>query len=189
MSAMWSQRDLTRARAALLFGVCGAVSSQFVNLEGWGLYVLPVPFGILAAWLCIGRLGPGVALVILDAAVWQPALRIPDWLSTNPIITRPTVLSVSLAGLVGGLGVSVATALCQRRLPTVRAVGMCAITGSVCGLPFLCWRPGVWWISVGGFTTPWWVWAIAVLCFSIWQAAVGVCLWHGFRLGKADRVT
>ena len=33
--AMWSQSGIRWAHAALLFGVCGAASSQLINLDGW----------------------------------------------------------------------------------------------------------------------------------------------------------
>lgn len=85
-----------------------------------------------------------------------------------------------LAGLVGGLGVSLATALVKRHAPAMRAVGICALAGGVCGLPF------AWWL-IAGNQAPIPDRAFAALCFAIWQAAVGVCLWGGFRLGKPER--
>ncbi|MGB7758726.1 MAG: hypothetical protein WBL61_02800 [Bryobacteraceae bacterium] len=182
--AMWSQSSIRWAHAALLFGVCGAVSSQLVNLDGWstwGNYLLPIPFGIFAAWLCVGRLAPGIALVILDAAVWQLAYRTAHWLATDgPVLQR--IAAMYLAGLIGGLGVSVAAALVKREAPPMRAVGISALAGGVCGLPF------AWWVIVGN-QVPIPEWAFITLCFAIWQAAVGVCLWQGFRLGKPEPAT
>ena len=177
--AMWSQSSIRWAHAALLFGVCGAVSSQLINLDGWstwGFYLLPIPFGILAAWLCVESIVPGIALVILDAAVWQLAYRMARWLATDgPTVQR--IAAMYLAGLVGGLGVSLATALCQRRVPPMRSVGMGALAGGVCGLPF------AWWV-IAGDHVPLPEWAFITLCFAIWQAAVGVCLWRGFGAGR-----
>jgi len=176
--AMWSQSGIRWAQAALLFGVCGAASSQLVNLEGWstwGFYLLPIPFGIAAAWLCVGRLAPGIELVIVDAAVWQLAYRMAHWFATDgPPLQR--VAAMYLAGLVGGLGVSLATALAKRQAPGMRAVGIGALTGGVCGLPF------AWWV-IAGDRVPIPEWAFWTLCFAIWQAAVGVCLWRGFGAG------
>jgi hypothetical protein len=179
--AMLSQSSIRWAHAALLFGVCGAASSQLVNLDGWstwGFYLLPIPFGIAAAWLCLGSMVPGIVLVILDAAVWQLAYRMAHWFATDgPALKR--VAAMYLAGLVGGLGVSVATALCKRQPPAMRAVGIGALAGGVGGLPF------AWWV-IAGDQVPIPDWAFPLLCFTIWQAAVGVCLWQGFRLGKAE---
>jgi len=176
---MWSQSSIRWAHAALLFAVCGAASSQVLNLDDWASYVLPVPFGIVAAWLCVGRVAPGIALVILDAVVWQLAYRIAvKFGADGPTLQR--IAAMYLAGLVGGLGVSLATALVKRHAPAMRAVGICALAGGVCGLPF------GWWLD-GGKQAPIPGWAVAALCFAIWQAAVGVCLWGGFRLGKPER--
>ena len=123
---MWSQSSIRWAHAALLFAVCGAASSQVLNLDDWASYVLPVPFGIVAAWLCVGRVAPGIALVILDAVVWQLAYRIAvKFGADGPTLQR--IAAMYLAGLVGGLGVSLATALVKRHAPAMRAVGICAL--------------------------------------------------------------
>ena len=179
---MWSQSSVRWAHAALLFGVCGAASSQLVNLEGWstwGFYLLPILFGILAAWLCVGRIAAGIELVVVDAAVWQLAYRMAHWFATDgPTLKR--VAAMYLAGLVGGLGVSVAAALAKRKAPAMRAVGFGALAGGICGLPF------AWWV-IAGQDVPIPDWAMSPLCFALWQAAVGVCLWNGFRLGKQEK--
>jgi len=158
--------------------VCGAASSQLVGLGDWGGYVFPIPFGILAAWLCMGSVSRGVVSVILNAIVWQLAYRTAVGLAADgPTLQR--VVGIYLAGLVGGLGVSLVTALSKRQAPAMRAVGMGALAGGVCGLPF------AWWvISANHAPIP--EWALSTMCFAIWQAAVGVCLWQGFRLGKPE---
>ncbi len=179
MNAMWSQRNLGWAQAALLFGVCGAASSQLLNLDDWGTYLLPIPFGILAAWLLVGGIVPGICLVVLDAAVWQAAYRLAiRFAEGGPTVQR--VAAMYLAGLVGGLGVSLAAAICQRRAPSMRSVGITALAGGFCGLPF------AWWV-ISGKDVPIPDWAFSTLCFTLWQAAVGVCLWHGFRLKEVSR--
>ena len=177
IDAMWSRRNIGWAQAALLFGVCGAASSQLSNLNDWGTYLLPVPFGVVAAWLLVEGIVPGVCLVVLDAAVWQAAYHLATRFGDEgPTVQRVAVMY--LAGLLGGLGVGVAAALCQRRVPSMRAVGMGALAGGVGGLPF------AWWL-ISGNQAPIPEWAFSILCFAIWQAAVGVCLWRGFRLGKS----
>jgi len=165
---MWAQRNIGWARAALLFGVCGAASCHLLDLGDWANYVFPIPFGLLAAWLSVGSVAPGIALVVLDAVVWQAAYH----LATRFGAEGPTVQRVAalyLAGLVGGLGVSLATALCQRRAPAIRGTGIVALAGAVCGLPF------AWWV-ISGNQAPIPDWAFSTLCFTIWQAAVGACL-------------
>jgi len=174
---MWSRNNLSWQQAALLFGVCGAASSRMMDLGDWGSYALPIPFGMLAAWICVRSIGPGIALVVLDALVWQAALKLAVGYGTDgPTLQR--VAALYLAGLVGGLGVGLAAALCQRRVPEIRSLGIAALAGGVCGLPF------AWWV-ISGNEVPIAEWAYTTLCFSIWQAAVGVCLWYGFRQEKS----
>ena len=179
--AMWSQSSVRWARAALLFGVCGAASSQLINLDGWstwGNFLLPIPFGIAAAWLCVERIVPRIELVILHAAVWQLAYRMAHLFATDgPPLQRVVVMC--LAGLVGGLGVSLTTAFVKRQAPAMRAVGISALAGAVCALPF------AWWV-IAGDQVPIPEWAFWTLSFALWQGAVGVCLWQGFRAGKLD---
>ena len=165
---MWSRTNIGWARAALLFGVCGAASSQLLNLGDWAYYALPIPFGVLAAWLTVESVASGIALVVLDAAVWQVALRLATRFGTDgPTLQR--VAALYLAGLVGGLGVSLATAVCQQREPAIRGTGIAALAGAVCGLPF------AWWL-IAGNQAPIPEWAFSTLCFALWQAAVGACL-------------
>ena len=181
---MWSRSNFHWAHAALLFGVCGAASAQLINLDGWsawGNFLLPIPFGVLAAWLCVGRLVPGIELVLLDAAVWQLAYRVAHRLATDgPDAQR--VLAMCLSGLVGGVGVSLATALAKRQAPGLRPAIVSAVAGGVCGLPF-----GLWLISGHDFPVP--ELASFTLCVAIWQAGVGVCLWQGFRRGEPAQAT
>jgi len=174
-----SQSSVRWAHAALLFGACGAASSQlFDHLGDWGVFVFPIPFGLAAAWITVGSVVPGLALVILDAAVWLIAFRMAAALAANGS-TLQTIVGIYLAGLIGGLGVGLATALVMRQAPAMRAVGMGALAGGVCGLPF------AWWV-IAGNQVPIPEWAFSTLCFTIWQAAVGVCLWRGFRVGKPE---
>jgi hypothetical protein len=178
---MRSQRNIGWAGAALLFGLCGAASSLLSSLghsSNWGngsLCVLPVPFGVVAAWLCVESAAAGVALVALDAAVWQLAF-LSGAVVAEGAAPQP-VLGMCLAGFLGGLGVSLAAALCQRREPARRSLGISAFAGAVCGLPFA-------WSVVFENRTEVPAWATSLASFVLWQAVVGVCLWHGFRLGK-----
>jgi len=175
--AMWSQGSIRWAQAALLFSVCGAASSQLFALGKWGDYLLPIPFGMLAAWLCVGRAAAGLALVVLDGLVWQLALRTAVELGTQGATGRK-VFAMCLAGLIGGLGVTLATALSKRQAPSVSSLGTGALTGAICGLPF------AWWL-VAGNQAPIPEWALTLLSFGIWQGAVGLSLWRSFGLGKS----
>jgi hypothetical protein len=123
-------------------------------------------------------LAPGIALVVLDAAVWQLAYRMALGLASDgPVVKR--LAAMYMAGLVGGLGVSLAAALVKREAPPMRAVGIGALAGGICGLPF------TWWV-IAGHDLPIPEWAFITLCFTLWQGAVGVCLWRGFRVGKVE---
>jgi hypothetical protein len=176
---MWSRRNVGWANAALLFGVCGAASSQLFEL-GRESYLVPIPFAVVTALLCVRRVVPGIVLVILDFAIWQLAYRTAIDLATDGP-TAPRVGGICFAGLVGGLEVSLAVGLCKLGVPAVRTVALSALAGAVCGLPF------AWWV-IFSVQAPHEL-SFSVTCFAIWQAAVGVCLWHGYRLGKPDRET
>ena len=173
---MPSQSSVRWAHAALLFGVCGAASCRLFDLGDWAGYVFPIPFGLVAAWICVGGILPRLALVILDALVWQLAYRMAVALAADGPTLKRTV-GVYLAGLAGGLGVSLATAIVKRQAPAIRAIGICALAGAVCGLPF------AWWL-ISGNQAPIPDWAFSTFCFAVWQASVGVCLWQSFRLGR-----
>lgn len=176
--AMQSQRGISWVQAALLFSVCGMVSSQLGNLEGWGAYLLPIPFGILAAWLLVGRVGAGFALVVLDALVWQLAYRAAMALDEAKL---PGGVVFCLAGLIGGLGVTLAAALSKRQAPPMSSLVVGALTGAICGLPF------AWWFGAGN-QGPIPEWALNLLCYGIWQGAVGLSLWRSFGKSQAQKL-
>ncbi len=178
---MWSQSRIRWIYTALLFGACGAASCQLIRLDGWstwGNFLLPIPFGVLAAWLCVGGIVPRIELIILHAAVWQLAYRMAHLLASDGSPLE-RVVAMYLAGLVGGLGVSLAAAFVKRQAPGIRALGITGLAGGVCALPF------GWWV-IAGHDVPIPELAFFTLCFALWQGAVGVCLWQGFRLGKPE---
>jgi len=170
---MWSQPNLRWVQAALLFAVCGGVSSQLLNGDTWLGYLLPVPFGVLSAWLFVKGVGPGVVLVVLDIAVWQMAYRLAVHLGAT-IDSGRVLFALCLAGLVGAVGVTLATALTARRTPPPGSFAVCALGGALCGLPFAYWQ-------IAGTRALLPDWALAPLCFAVWQGAVGLCLWRSFR--------
>jgi len=166
----------------MLFAVCGAASSQLLNLGDWGFVLLPVPFGVLAAWLCVGRFRPGAALVILDACAWQTAYRVAGRLGTESGAARK-VLAMCLAGLIGGFGVALAAALTKRRAASAANLATAAVAGAICGLPFAAWL-------ISGNEAPLPDWAQMMIAFGIWQGAVGLDLWRNFRVvsGEPPRI-
>ena len=169
------------AQAALLFAACGAASSQLLNLGDWGLVLLPVPFGVLAAWLCVGRVRPGLALVVLDACAWQTAYRVAGRLGTESGAARK-VLAMCLAGLIGGFGVALAAALTKRRAASAANLATAAAAGAICGLPFAAWL-------ITGNEAPLPEWAEMMVSFGIWQGAVGLDLWRNFRVASVERAS
>jgi len=158
---------------ALLFAVCGMASSQLLNIENWGTHLLPVPFGLLSAWLLVDAAGPAIVLVVLDAAVWQIAFRVAADLGAQSGTGR-RVFALFLAGLVGGLGVTLATALAQRRRPSLTAIATGSVLGGLGGLPFAAW-------VVLGLRSPIPEWLMLILCFAIWQGLAGASLWVSFQ--------
>ena len=173
---MWSQSGVRGIHTALLFSVCGAASSQLLNLQDWGIYLLPIPFGILAAWLCVDGVLPGITLVILSEGVWQAAYRVAERLGAESGTGRK-VFAMCLAGLIGGLGMALATAAAKRLSPPPAALGIIAVAGTIGALPFAAWL-----VSGNEAVLP--EWAQMLLSFAIWQGGVGFGLWWSFGGGR-----
>ena len=175
--AMWSQSGIRWAHAALLFGVCGAASSQLVHFD-WGTWVLPIPFGVLAAWLFAEGALPRVLLVALTWAVWLGAYRTGLVMGSEGGSLRK-LLAMCLAGLIGGFGVTVATAIARRTTPSPGGLVAVAAAGTICGLPFAAWL-----IAGNESRIP--DWAQMLVSFTVWQGAVGFGLWRSFGTAASE---
>jgi hypothetical protein len=149
--------------AALLFAGAGALTELLAGtpLTKTFLGVAPavLPFAILAALLCVrpALLMPLVAILI--CAVWAGAF----WLAVA-FDRGDSYLNMFAAGLVGGLGVAVATSIGCRRLIHVRPLCLLTVTGTLAAAPFH-WQ---------AFPQE----DAAMICaFAIWQSAVGTLLY------------
>jgi hypothetical protein len=164
------------AAAALAFFLCGVVSAvlffDLVNpidpmslLALRATYFLPLPFGI-ALWLICYRYGSdeyALLAILATVPVWIIARFVAafgdpfqwDW-------SRP-FLSMSLAGLTGALGVTLASATCRKYLLRFRFLAGAALVGFLAAMPFGTWDPS---------RDP----EPELICFGIWQAGVGTYL-------------
>jgi hypothetical protein len=156
-------RPLKIVLAAVLFAGAGALSEVLMGtaLTKTFLGVAPavLPFAILTAILCVRPAWRMPVVAILLCAVWAGAF----WLAVA-LDRGDSYLNMFAAGLAGGLGVVVATAIGCRRLIHARSVCLLAAAGTLAAAPFR-WRV---------FPQD----DVAMICaFVIWQAAVGTLLY------------
>ncbi len=144
---------------AVLFVLSGAIS--YVLFSAWN-NPAGVPFGLLAAYLFVRSWKLWAVVVVLVDLVWIASVRTAFAL----IADNRTYFAMAVAGLVGGLGVALATGLGCRSLLSVRCVCAAGIAGTLAALPFGWWVQGSEKNAFAGVT-----------CFAIWQAVVGTTLW------------
>jgi len=153
-------RPLKFVLIAVLFAGAGVLTEQLVDTAFTrtflGIAPVVLPFAILAALLCVRPWWLMPLVAILHCAVWSGAVRIAESLDS------PTYrLNMCVAGLAGGLGVALATAIGCRKLFRVRPLALLAATGALAAIPF----------QIG------WSDSLMPLNFAIWQAAVGTLLY------------
>ncbi|MGD0619827.1 MAG: hypothetical protein ABSB67_19430 [Bryobacteraceae bacterium] len=156
-------RSLKLILAAVLFAGTGALTELLAGapLTKTFLGVAPavLPFAILAAILCVRPVVRMPLVVILICAVWAGAF----WLAVA-LDRGDSYLNMFAAGLVGGLGVAVATSIGCRRLIHIRPLCLLAVAGALAAAPFR-WRL----LPQDD--------AAMICAFAIWQVAVGTLLY------------
>jgi hypothetical protein len=158
---------------ALLFAICGALSSFCMNAhspdEG-SLLAVPLPFAVLLFFLLLAPKAAWLLTVPLNVGTWLVAYWITIFMMVN--ICGP-LLSMFIGGLAGSLGVTLCTAMgYPLLLRSTKYLTSAAAIGGVCALPF-----GFWWLSrsTGEYNL---LTSIYFRCaFAIWQAAVGTYLY------------
>jgi hypothetical protein len=134
------------------------------GVEDWQIalqLLTGIPFGAVCSFRFV-RPRSWFALTLgLDCAVWVAAYRVGVGLSGfNPY------LGMALAGLLGGLGVTLSTGLGCRILYSRRTVAIAGLVGAVAGAPF-----GL----VFGRSDQENI--ILAICFPLWQVVVGMWIW------------
>jgi hypothetical protein len=146
----------------VLFALSGALS--YFLFTFWNNQEFPpgIPFGLVAAFWLVRpwKLWP-VSIVLIDL-VWIGSVHTAIALMSD----KRTYLAMAVAGLIGGLGVAIATGIGCRTLLSIPSLAMAAIAGGLAALPFGWWVQGSEKNAFAG-----------VACFAIWQAAVGTTLW------------
>jgi hypothetical protein len=135
-----SDRGLAILGVALLFGLCGVVSFQLSggDVTHWSLRaeLLPATYAISSALLFL-RSAKAIFVVPLYIAVWVLA----QFIATGVAISnaRSDYFPMCLAGLIGGLGVCLASGIVNRRLLSLRYLLGACFVGSVAAVPFGFW--------------------------------------------------
>ncbi len=164
------ERLLKAAGVALLFALCGAWSSSFMDAEGNGTLTVAIPFAFLMLGLLRGRVAARLLTLPLVAFVWFIA-----YVGAMLASRDHTFLAMSVGGAIGGLGVTLCAAIGRRRLLSPKYLIAAAAIGGVSALPF------GFWLRVSdrrawGGPDPAQPLRLR-LSFAIWQAAVGTYLY------------
>ena len=115
-----------------------------------------LPFAILAAVLSVRPPWLMPVAAVLYCAVWTGAVQI------AVLLDSPAhYMNMCIAGLAGGLGVALATAIGCRELFRFRPLALLTATGAIAAIPF----------QMGGPDS------LMPLDFAIWQGAVGTLLY------------
>ena len=145
---------------ALLFAGAGVLTEQLADTALTKTFLgnapAVLPFAILAALLCVRPPWLMPVVAALHCAVFSGAVQVAVSLD-GPI----PHLNMCIAGLAGGLGVALATAIGCRKLFRVRPLALLAATGAIAAVPFQFGGPDV----------------MMLLDFAIWQGAVGTLLY------------
>jgi hypothetical protein len=169
-----SHRNLELAGVVLLFGICGAGSSRIADV-GAQSWVFPIPFSVACALLYL-RSVKTIFVVPLYVVVWLVALNVTTYMAMF-LTPQCSYVPMCTGGLIGGLGVCLASGIVKRCLLSPRHLFGACVVGCVAALPF-----GVdlaeWHAAnrlsmnahVDSSVPPW-------LQFAIWQAGVGTYLY------------
>jgi hypothetical protein len=154
------KRPVKLVLIALLFAGAGVLTEQLADTAITRTFLgnapAVLPFAILAALLCVRPPWLMPLVAVLHCAVWSGAVQIAVSLD-GPA----PKLNMCVAGLAGGLGVALATAIGCRKLFRVRPLVLLAATGAVAAIPF----------QLGGPDS------LMSLDFAVWQGAVGTLLY------------
>lgn len=175
------------ASAAIFYDLVNPIDPMFL-LEVRATYLLPLPFGIFVWRICYRHGSDQYALVAILATipVWIVARIVAafagpfleDWGRTRSLQEGLPFLPMSLAGLTGALGVTLASASCRKYLLRSRFLAGAALVGFLAAMPFGSDR------SWGPDRQP----VREMLCFGIWQARVGTYLFWICRRQDASSV-
>ena len=173
---------------AISFAVCGAISSILVldRIPEGNSLLLPVPFALLCALLCLRNWRVVIAIPLM-VAVWFVAFGFAYVLGH-----AGAVLGCLCGGLIGGFGLLLCAAICHRRLLSLRYTRGASLVGAVSALAFAPWAV-LYEASVSSNEFKMWIYlhlsntsdevqTLALLAaFAIWQAAVGTYLYKIVR--------
>jgi hypothetical protein len=156
-------RPLKLILAAVLFAGAGILSELLMDTAFTKTFLgnapAVLPFAILAVILCVRPTLLMPVVAILLCLVWAGAF----WVAVA-LDNRTPHLNMYAAGLIGGLGVAVSTAMGCRKLIRARPLLLLAAAGAIAAVPFQFPLFGSDWMNMAG-------------AFAIWQAVVGTLLY------------
>jgi len=164
--------------AVPLFALCGYLSAanllsspqwHFPNVPLWGVF--PLPFALLCCLYFMHTIRAALAAPAM-LGVWCVSL----WTANLVGILVPAnsgvgaLLPGGVGGFVGGLGLSLCTAICYPSLLSSKRLYQGGLVGLICGLSFTPWV-GLYEANLNSFIP-----GPPIFPFAIWQAAMGTYL-------------
>jgi len=154
------KRPVKLVLVALLFAGAGVLTELLADTAITRTFLgnapAVLPFAILAALLCVRPPWLMPLVVVLHCAVFTGAVQVAVSLD-SPV----PQINMCVAGLAGGLGVALATAIGCRKLFRIRQLALLTATGAIAAIPF----------QIGGPDS------LMPLDFAVWQGAVGTLLY------------
>jgi len=152
-------RPLKLILVAVAFAGAGVITEQVADTAITRTFLgnapAVLPFAILAAVLSVRPWWLMPLVAALHCAVFSGAVQIAVSLDSAHHV------NMCVAGLAGGLGVALATAIGCRKLFRVRPLALLAATGAIAAIPF----------QLGGPDS------MMLFDFAFWQGAVGTLLY------------
>jgi hypothetical protein len=162
---------------AIAFGLSGALSAWVLVFDPNGppwLWAWPValPFAVLSVALWARSLKFAPIIVVLDAVVWQAAFR--GAVALNGL---GDYAAVCIGGFIGAAGVVACMGLVRREL--LSRAGWAGLLGAAAALPFGLWLHVDSGADAGSPHLP-----LLILCFGVWQIAIGLFLQHSYARSR-----
>jgi hypothetical protein len=170
------QTALRYLGAAIVFGICGALSAAvllpvpggFPFRQTFGNYLLGLPFSLLCT-LWFMRTPRAVLIIISMSLTWIVSYRVAT--IVGMIYDPPyPFLAAWVGGLIGGLGLTLSAAIGWKRLLTPRHLIVGCAVGWLSALPLGIWLGAN--ESINSATP-----STLYCAFGIWQAATGMYLY------------
>ncbi len=163
------------ASVAILFAVCGALSSLWLlpDFPDRFEFLFPLPFALLCTVLFM-RKDKAVFAVVLMEIIWL----ISSFAGFSAgASTRLSPLPGFVGGSIGGVGLVLCVAVCHPSVLSLKRLGYGGLIGAIAGLAFTSWTQVYMDQHYGANANQVFPKTVPIQAFAIWQAVVGAYLY------------